>query len=156
MNHTLGLVSKSPNKKGKKPSPNFRVYVRRKEWGAVNHEAHVQRSPHSCLNGEKLVSRKSNYEISKTHEFEGRDTHTSGLEGLIPNLQYPPHSPVPDNSANKEHFGNEEAFHLEIVRQLGVSYVEKDNSNVHMKTEATITSGFNASADVMGMKHFVS
>ena len=151
LNHSVGL-SKSPNKEGNKLSPNLRVYVRRKEWGAVNHEAYVQHSPLSCLNGKNLVSRKPFNEISKTQVYEGRDIHSSDPEGMIPNLHHPPHSSVPDDSVSKEYVGDEEAFHMEMVRQLGVSYVEKDNSNVFTKTEVNGSSGFNAPADVMGMK----
>ena len=153
---TLGLVTKSPIKKGIKPSSTLKVYVRRKEWGAVNHETHVQCSPHSCHNGKKLVSQNSINENSMTDELKGRDIHISDPEGLTPKLQCPPHSPAPNSSFNKDYLDNEEALHMEIVRHLRVSYVENNNSNDNMMKEANISSGFNAPADVMGMKHFES
>lgn len=156
LNHTLGLVSKSPNKKGSKSSPALKVYVRRKEWGVVNLEAHAQCSSHSRLKGKELVLGQSFNDNSKTDDSEGRDTHLSQPEGSLPNLQYSPHGPAPVNSANKELLANEEDFHMEIVRKLGVSYVEKNTTNDNMMAEATVSSGIFAPAEVMGMKHFES
>ncbi|KAL5137892.1 putative ribonuclease H protein [Glycine soja] len=58
---------------------------------------------------------------------EGRDLHISDSEGLTPEQQYPSHSPAPNSGFSKVFSENEEALHMAIARDLGVSYAKTNN-----------------------------
>ena len=153
---TLGLITKSPITNGFKPSSTLMVYVRRKEWGAANHKAHVNLSPDSCHNGTEPKPRNLTTENSLTDDMEGRDLHTSDPDGLTPKQHCTSHSPAPNSSFNKVYFENEEVLHMEIARDLGVSYAENNNSKDNVMNEDNISSCFTTPARVMGMKQIDS
>ena len=84
--------------------------------------------------------------------MEGRDIHTSDPDGLTPKQHCTSHSPAPNSSFNKVYFENEEVLHMEIARDLGVSYAENNNSKDNVMNEDNISRCFNELAGLMGMK----
>ena len=83
---------------------------------------------------------------------EGRDLHISDSEGLTPEQQYPSHSPAPNSGFSKVFSENEEALHMAIARDLGVSYAKTNNSKDNVMNEDNISRCFNELAGLMGMK----
>jgi len=86
-----------------------------------------------------------------THEF-GSHTHFPESKEMSPEKACLAHSPVSSSSFNKGFFDNDETLHREIIRNLGVSFVEittTEDNNASADFNSRITS---TSAGVMGMK----
>ena len=69
--------------------------------------------------------------------------------GLTPKQQYPSHSHATSSGFSSD---NEEALHMAIARDLGVSYTKTNNSKEKVMNEDNISSCYNELAGLMGMK----
>ena len=172
----LGLVSKGPFPK-EGAVGNVKVYVRKKEGGKGKYKAQsfLQSTSRDTRNegdirvldpGEKPGTLSETDTLQPqpgpTHTpisnsqykeaQEGRDFHTSDPGGPIPQQQHPSHSPGPSNDVSKVFSDKEEAFHMAIARELGVSYCKSNNSKDNTLNEDNSSRCSNDLTGLMGMK----
>ena len=130
----LGLITNGPTSKGEESVLSLKVYSRRKEGVGRNFLAHL--NSNSAAKAKRDVYNTFSLDLTENDTLNKKDDMAGDVQvAEVASIQHQ-HclSPILSSSFNKAPLENEEDFHLQLARDLGLSFEEHNHSSVNMKT----------------------
>ena len=130
----LGLITNGPTSKGEESVLSLKVYSRRKEGVGRNFLAHL--NSNSAAKAKRDVYNTFSLDLTENDTLNKKDDMAGDVQvAEVASIQHQ-HclSPILSSSFNKAPLENKEDFHLQLARDLGLSFEEHKHSSVNMKT----------------------